>query len=97
MNPTVRVLIVFLICMILGQAGALGVGLLIDPYSPTLALAFFIPAYYAMYWVAWRVALRIADNSADVVPARAASGGASRSSVVVWLLAPAALALDFCD
>ena len=88
-NGTARILIIYLICMIAGQAIAVGIGLLLDPYSKTLALSVFIPLYYAMYWVAWRVALLIADRSTatDVSGVKAAS----------WLLAPAILALDFAD
>ena len=62
-NGTAGILIIYLICMIVGQAIAVGIGLLLDPYSKTLALSVFIPIYYAMYWVAWRVALFIADRS----------------------------------
>ena len=81
--------------MFAGQAIALGIGLLLDPYSKTVALAVFIPLYYAMYWVAWRVALWIGDESPDIEP-DSASGG-SRAKAASWLLAPAVLALDICD
>ena len=67
-NGTARILIIYLICMIAGQAIAVGIGLLLDPYSKTLALSVFIPLYYAMYWVAWRVALLIADRSPETAP-----------------------------
>ena len=64
-NGTARILIIYVICMIAGQAIAVGIGLLLDPYSKTLALSVFIPLYYAMYWVAWRVALWIGDRSPE--------------------------------
>jgi membrane protein implicated in regulation of membrane protease activity len=57
-NATARILIIYLVCMIAGQAIAVGIGLLLDPYSKTLALSAFIPLYYAMYWVARRAADR---------------------------------------
>ena len=95
-NGTARVLIVYLICMVAGQAIAVGIGLLLDPYSKTLALSVFIPLYYAMYWVAWRVALFIGDTSPEVETAAATGGDSgSRAKVATWLLAPAVLALDF--
>lgn len=91
-NPTVRVLVCYVICLLAGQALAVGLGLMIDPYSKTAALAIFIPTYYAMYWVAWRAALRIADTPAEAAPASA--GGGSPGKIGMWLLAPAVLALD---
>jgi hypothetical protein len=77
--------------MFAGQAIAVGIGLLIDPYSKTAALATFIPLYYAMYWVAWRAALFIADRPEPV--AQSVSG----TKIGAWLFAPAILALDICD
>jgi len=92
-NPTARVLICYVVCLLAGQALAVGIGLLLDPYSKPAALATFILAYYAMYWVAWRLALLIADRTAEPVPAR--SGSASPPKIMAWLLAPAVLVLDF--
>lgn len=90
LNPTLRVLICYAILLVAGQAVAVGIGLLLDPYSKTAALATFIPVYYAMYWIAWRLALMIGDSSAEAAPAPA--GGGTR---IMALLAPAALVLDF--
>jgi hypothetical protein len=95
-NGTARVLLVYVVCMIAGQAIAVGIGLLLDPYSKTLALSVFIPLYYAMYRVAWRVALLIADNS-PATATNAAGDGRSGAKVAAWLLAPAVLALEVCD
>jgi len=94
-NGTARILIIYLICMIAGQAIAVGIGLLLDPISKTLALSVFIPLYYAMYWVAWRVALFIADRSPE--PTTATASGGSGMKAASWLLAPAVLALDMAD
>ena len=91
-GATARVLIVYVVCLIIGQGAALGIGLLIDSYSQAVALAVFIPLYYAMYWAAWRLALRIADRSPE---AKTASG--SPAKIAVWLLAPAVLALDLAE
>ena len=90
-SSTLRVLITYVILMIVGQAMAVGIGLLLDPFSKTAALATFIPLYYGMYWVAWRGALMIADRT----PATADSGSTAR--IATWLLAPAVLALDMAE
>jgi hypothetical protein len=95
-GATVRVLIVYLVLLIVGQAAAVGIGLFIDSFSPAAALAVFIPLYYGMYWVAWRIALRIADRSADAKPTEKPEGGAP-AALAVWLLAPAVLALDLAE
>ena len=94
-NGTARILMIYVVCMIAGQATAVGIGLLLDSYSKTLALSVFIPLYYAMYWVAWRVALWIGDPSPET--ATEASGGGSGAKAASWLLAPAVLALDLAD
>ena len=60
---TLRVLGIYIVLLIVGQATAVGIGLMLDSVSKTAALAAFIPIYYAMYWVAWRLALLIADPS----------------------------------
>jgi hypothetical protein len=97
-NGTLRILIIYLICMIGGQTIAVGIGLLLDSYSKTLALSVFIPLYYIMYWVAWRVALFIGDRSpTPEVDSKGSDGGGSAAKVATWLLAPAVLALDMAD
>ena len=96
-SGTPKILLIYLVCMIAGQAIAVGIGLLLDPYSKTLALSVFIPLYYAMYWVAWRVALWIGDRSPEAAQDSADGGGGSQTKAASWLLAPAVLALDFCD
>lgn len=92
---TAKILIIYLVCMFAGQAIAVGIGLLIDPYSKTAALATFIPLYYAMYWVAWRVALFIGDRSPETETKTSATG--SGGKMASWLLAPAVLALDLAE
>src|SRR5689334_12363560 len=94
MNNTLKVLIVYVICLLVGQAGAVGLGLLADSFSNVAGIAIFIPVYYAMYWIAWRAALAIADRS----PERADDDGKRGSfTTAAWLLAPATLALDLAD
>ena len=96
-NNTVRVILIYLVCMIVGQTISVGIGLALDPYSTTLALSVFIPLYYAMYWVAWRAALFVGDKSPEVASDASGDSGGSRTKAASWLLAPAVLALDLCD
>jgi hypothetical protein len=57
-----RVLVVYVICVLIGQALSVLLGLYLDSYSPSLALTTFIVIYFAMFWVAWRVALFVVDR-----------------------------------
>ena len=87
-----HVLALYLVLVIIGQAISVGVGLLIDPFSTSVALAVFIPLYYAMYWVAWRVALMIADRSPEAQPTASNTG-----AKLLWLMAPVGMTLELCD
>ena len=97
MNTTARVLIFYFVFLIVGQAAAVGIGLLLDSYSKTAALAAFIPIYYAMYWVAWRIALFLGDRSPETEVGSATGERGSRATAALWLLAPAVLALDIAE
>jgi hypothetical protein len=94
-NGTLRVLVVYVVLLIAGQAAAVGVGLMLDPVSKTAALATFIPLYYAMYWVAWRLALLIAEPAPQTQDQT--KGGGSPANLAAWLLAPAVLAFDIAE
>jgi hypothetical protein len=93
---TLRVLSTYVVLLIAGQAAAVGIGLLLDPFSKTAALATFIPLYYAMYWVAWRLALLMADRAPEPQQQTAGSGG-SPVKLAAWLLAPALVAFDIAE
>ena len=68
-----RLLLTFLICLLVGQSLAVGFGLLVERYStPYTGLVSFITSYFAMFWVAWRVAVRITEPR----PRLAAEGAA---------------------
>jgi len=55
-----RLLLIFIICLLFGQSLSIGVGLLVERYStPYTGLVTFITSYFAMFCLAWRVAVRI--------------------------------------
>ena len=95
-NSTLRVLAVYVVLLIIGQAAAVGIGLMLDPVSKTAALATFIPLYYAMYWVAWRLALLIADPSPKTQHESKGDDG-SPTKLAAWLLGPALVAFDMAE
>ena len=60
----VKLLLVFLIALLIGQSIAVGAGLLVErQVSPYTGLVTFLASYFAMFWVAWRVAVRITEPS----------------------------------
>jgi hypothetical protein len=57
-----RLLVVFLISLFVGQSISVGIGLLVERHStPYTGLVTFIACYFAMFWVAWRFAVRITE------------------------------------
>jgi len=55
-----RLLLIFIICLLFGQSLSIGVGLLVERYStPYTGLVSFIASYFAMFWLAWLLAVRI--------------------------------------
>jgi hypothetical protein len=62
-------LVTYLVCLIVGQAITIGIGLSIDRfYSPTASLPISLFLYFGMFWVAWKVAVRITEPKATTAP-----------------------------
>ena len=57
-----KLLLAFVITLLIGQSISVSVGLLVErQISPHTGLVTFIACYFAMFWVAWRVAVRITE------------------------------------
>jgi hypothetical protein len=57
-----RLLLVFLTSLLVGQSISIGVGLLVERHAtPYTGLVTFIVCYFAMFWVAWRFAVRVTE------------------------------------
>ena len=55
-------LVVFIATLVVGQAIAIFVGLLVERhYSPYTGLITFIALYFLMFWVAWKIAVRVTE------------------------------------
>jgi ABC-type antimicrobial peptide transport system permease subunit len=53
-------LVTFIICLLVGQSLSLGLGLVVERYSTAYTgMMAFLGSYFAMFWLAWRVAVRI--------------------------------------
>jgi len=55
-----RLLLTFIICLLVGQSLTVGFGWLVERYStPYTGLVSLIASYFAMFWLAWLLAVRI--------------------------------------
>jgi hypothetical protein len=55
-----KLLVVFLISVVVGQSISIGMGLLVERHvTPYAGLVTFIACYFAMFWLAWRFAVWI--------------------------------------
>ena len=55
-----KLLLVFLVILLIGQSISIGLGLLVERHvSPYTGLVTFIACYFAMFWLAWRFAVRL--------------------------------------
>lgn len=55
-----KLLVVFVVTLAVGQLISVGVGLLVERQtSPYTGLITFIGMYFATFWAAWRLAVRI--------------------------------------
>jgi hypothetical protein len=70
-----RLLLVFLITLAIGQTMSIGLGLLVERHwSPYAGLVTFIASYFTMFWLAWRVAVRVTEPRAHSAEALRAEG-----------------------
>jgi hypothetical protein len=54
--------IAYIIILLIGQSITIGIGLVIDrAYSPAASLPVSIVLYFLMFWVAWKLAVRITE------------------------------------
>jgi heme A synthase len=55
-------LIAYIICLVIGQTITVTIGLAVDRlYSPVASLPLSIVLYFAMFWIAWKIAIRITE------------------------------------
>jgi uncharacterized BrkB/YihY/UPF0761 family membrane protein len=59
-------LVAYLVCLVVGQAITIGIGLSIDRYYPaTVSLPISLFLYFTMFWVAWKIAVRITEPKTE--------------------------------
>jgi len=73
LEPRMNLLVTYLACLLVTQSAAIGIGLAVDRmYSSYGGLVVFLVLYFAMFWVAWKVAVHFTEpKSAPASPPRA--------------------------
>ena len=62
-----KLLLVFLVILLIGQSISIGLGLLVERHvRPYTGLVTFIACYFAMFWLAWRFAVRVCTKNLDL-------------------------------
>jgi hypothetical protein len=58
-----NLLITYVLCVVLGQAAVIGVALAADHFysSSFISLMIFFPLFFGMFWLAWRVSVRLTE------------------------------------
>lgn len=54
-------LIVYVVLVFIGQALAVTVGIVLDNYSKAAGLTAFLAMYFAVFVIAWKIALRLTE------------------------------------
>jgi hypothetical protein len=58
----VNLLITYFVTTLIGQSIAVGVGILADVYfSSFISLLVFFPLFFGMFWVAWRLSVKLTE------------------------------------
>ena len=62
-------LIAYLIILVIGQSITIAIGLAIDRfYSPAISMPVSIALYFVMFWVAWKIAIRVTEPRSASAP-----------------------------
>jgi len=57
-----NLLITYLITVLLGQSAVIAIALLIDQIqTPFISLLVFFPLFFGMFWLAWKVSVRLTE------------------------------------
>lgn len=54
-----KLLAVYSVFVVIGVVVAYGIGRTVEHWSPTASLPVFLAAFFLVFWVAWRAAIRV--------------------------------------
>ena len=59
-SHNMRLLVVYIAFVAIGQAIAYGAGRIVEIWSPATSLPVFLGAFFFVLWAAWRLAVKVA-------------------------------------
>ena len=54
----------YVVFVVIGDAGAYLIGRAVELWSPTASLPVFLACFFVVFWVAWRLAMRVTKPKA---------------------------------
>jgi hypothetical protein len=62
-------LIAYLACLLIGQSITISIGLMLDRVvTPGISLPISLTLYFAMFWIAWKIAVRLTEPKSTTPP-----------------------------
>lgn len=59
-----RIMVFYILFVVIGDLGAYAVGQAVEHWSPSASLPAFLACFFAIFWVAWRLAVRVTEPAA---------------------------------
>ena len=56
------VILVFLIFVVFGDAIAVGISAMVEPFSHSASLFVFLALFVAVFWIGWGLAVRVTER-----------------------------------
>lgn len=61
--------VAYIVCLVIGQSITIAIGLAVDRlYSPAVSLPISIGLYFLMFWVCWKIAVRVTEPRSASAP-----------------------------
>lgn len=55
---------IYIVLVLIGDVGAFAIGRGVEQWSPTSSLPVFLGCFFLVFWLAWRIAVRLTEPKA---------------------------------
>lgn len=59
-----QIMAFYIVFVLIGDVGAYFIGRTVEQWSPTGSLPVFLGAFFLVFWLAWRLAVRVTEPKA---------------------------------
>lgn len=59
-----QIMAYYIVFVVIGDLGSFVIGRTVEQWSPTSSLPVFLACFFLVFWVAWRIAVRITEPKA---------------------------------